>query len=44
MAEIEKLRRMLGKMGLDMKEMDGIEEVIIKTENKENVLDKTPSS
>ena len=26
------MRRMLGKMGLDMNEMEGIEEVIIKTE------------
>ena len=34
------MRRMLGKMGLDMKEMDGIEEVIIKTENKEMYLIK----
>ncbi|MDR4511591.1 MAG: nascent polypeptide-associated complex protein [Nitrososphaeraceae archaeon] len=34
------MRRMLGKMGLEMKEMDGIEEVIIKTETKELYLIK----
>ena len=28
------MRRMLGKMGLDMNEMEGIEEVIIKTRLK----------
>ena len=34
------MRRMLGKMGLEMNEMDGIEEVIIKTETKELFLIK----
>ena len=34
------MRRMLGKMGLDMNEMEGIEEVIIKTETKEMYLIK----
>lgn len=34
------MRRMLGKMGLEMSEMDGIEEVIIKTETKELYLIK----
>lgn len=34
------MRRMLGKMGLEMNEMDGIEEVIIKTETKELFLMK----
>jgi nascent polypeptide-associated complex subunit alpha len=34
------MRRMLGKMGLEMSEMDGIEEVIIKTETKELFLIK----
>ena len=29
------MRRMLDKMGLDMKTMDNVEEVIIKTETKE---------
>jgi nascent polypeptide-associated complex subunit alpha len=34
------MRRMLDKMGLDMKTMDGVEEVIIKTETKELYLIK----
>ena len=34
------MRRMLGKLGLEMNEMDGIEEVIIKTETKELFLIK----
>src|SRR5574339_960749 len=34
------MRRMLGKMGLEMNEMNGIEEVIIKTETKELFLIK----
>ncbi|MGE5706343.1 MAG: nascent polypeptide-associated complex protein [Nitrososphaerales archaeon] len=34
------MRRMLGKMGLEMNEMDGIEEVIIKTETKDLFLIK----
>ena len=34
------MRRMLGKMGLEMNELDGIEEVIIKTEAKEMYLIK----
>ena len=34
------MRRMLGKMGLEMNEMDGIQEVIIKTETKELFLIK----
>ncbi len=34
------MRRMLDKMGLDMKEMQNIEEVIIKTEDKEIFLIK----
>ena len=34
------MRRMLGKMGLEMNEMDGIDEVIIKTETKELFLIK----
>ena len=34
------MRRMLDKMGLDMNEMEGIEEVIIKTETKEIYLIK----
>ena len=32
------MRRMLDKMGLDMKTMDNVEEVIIKTETKELYL------
>ena len=34
------MRRMLDKMGLDMNEMEGIEEVVIKTETKEIYLIK----
>jgi nascent polypeptide-associated complex subunit alpha len=34
------MRRMLDKMGLDMKTMDNVEEVIIKTDNKELYLIK----
>jgi nascent polypeptide-associated complex subunit alpha len=34
------MRRMLDKMGLDMKTMDNVEEVIIKTETKELYLIK----
>lgn len=34
------MRRMLDKMGLEMKEMDNIEEVIIKTDTKELYLIK----
>jgi nascent polypeptide-associated complex subunit alpha len=34
------MRRMLDKMGLDMKEMDSVEEVIIKTDTKELYLIK----
>jgi nascent polypeptide-associated complex subunit alpha len=34
------MRRMLDKMGLDMKAMDNVEEVIIKTETKELYLIK----
>ena len=34
------MRRMLGKMGLEMNEMEGIEEVIIKTDTKEMYLIK----
>ena len=34
------MRRMLDKMGLDMKTMDSVEEVIIKTETKELYLIK----
>ncbi|HWS20930.1 MAG TPA: nascent polypeptide-associated complex protein [Nitrososphaera sp.] len=34
------MRRMLDKMGLDMKTMDNVEEVIIKTETKELYLTK----
>jgi nascent polypeptide-associated complex subunit alpha len=34
------MRRMLDKMGLDMKTMDNVEEVIIKTETKELYLVK----
>jgi len=34
------MRRMLDKMGLEMKEMDSVEEVIIKTDTKELYLIK----
>ena len=34
------MRRMLDKMGLDMKTMDNVEEVIIKTDKKELYLVK----
>ena len=34
------MRRMLDKMGLDMKNMDNVEEVIIKTDTKELYLVK----
>ncbi len=34
------MRRMLDKMGLDMKTMDNVEEVIIKTDSKEFYLIK----
>ena len=34
------MRRMLDKMGLEMKDLGNIEEVIIKTENKELYLIK----
>lgn len=34
------MRRMLDKMGLDMKSMDNVEEVIIKTDTKELYLIK----
>ena len=34
------MRRMLDRMGLDMKEMDSVEEVIIRTDTKEIFLKK----
>lgn len=34
------MRRMLDRMGLDMKEMDSVEEVIIRTATKEIFLNK----
>lgn len=34
------MRRMLDRMGLDMKELPNVQEVIIKTDKKEIIIDK----
>ena len=37
------MRRMLDRMGLDMKDLSSVEEVIIKTRYQGNIFEKTSS-